>query len=81
MTRAEKNIWESTAAFEPLWDDQNGHEPIVVFGGGLFPWNQAILVVPQRFPLANGNLVAQAVRDGSLGAATSIPTARRGHAQ
>ncbi len=45
------------------------------------PWNQAILVVPQRFPLANGNLVAQAVRDGSLGAATSIPTARRGHAQ
>ncbi len=38
MTRAEKNIWESTAAFEPLWDDQNGHEPIVVFGGGLFPW-------------------------------------------
>ena len=33
MTRAEKNIWQSTAAFEPLWDDQNGHEPIVVSVG------------------------------------------------
>ena len=27
MTRAEKNIWQSTAAFEPLRDDQNGLIP------------------------------------------------------
>ena len=27
MRRAEKNIWQSTAAFEPLWDDQNGLIP------------------------------------------------------
>jgi hypothetical protein len=24
MTRAEKNIWQSTAKFEKLWDGQNG---------------------------------------------------------
>jgi hypothetical protein len=37
------------ARFKSSRPDFFSEKPIVVSGGGLFPWNQAILPVPQRF--------------------------------